>query len=126
MNNEEKTWQDKLIKKYPELLKHTYPCVQEGWYNLLDIMLTQIQLHVNYQETAIHDNDKPRFVQIKEKFGGLRAYHDGGDAYIAGIIEMTESMSYHLCECCGNKGKLRNTSWLKTLCDKHYSDQLKK
>jgi hypothetical protein len=58
-------------------------------------------------------------VQVKEKFGGLRFYCDGGDEFTEGLIQMAEIMAECTCEVCGNPGSLRNRSWLKTLCDKH-------
>ena len=57
--------------------------------------------------------------QIKEKFGGLRFYYDGGDEYIAGAVHLAESMSYKICEQCGEKGDLRGVQWLYTACDQH-------
>ena len=43
-------------------------------------------------------------VQVKEKFGTLRFYYDGGDDYISGLSAMAESMSGRTCEVCGNMG----------------------
>jgi hypothetical protein len=58
-------------------------------------------------------------VQVKEKYGTLRFYYDGGDDFIYGIVQMAESMSEVTCEACGNPGKLRNGGWIQTLCDVH-------
>jgi hypothetical protein len=58
-------------------------------------------------------------VQIKEKFGTLRFYYDGGDEYIAGVLSMAESMSARTCEQCGSLGTARGGGWIRTLCDKH-------
>lgn len=58
-------------------------------------------------------------VQVKEKFGGLRFYYEGGDETIYGMVRMAESMSVRTCEVCGNLGKPRNTGWIRTLCDVH-------
>lgn len=58
-------------------------------------------------------------VQIKEKFGTLRFYYDGGDEYCRGIEAMAESMSARTCETCGTPGKLRHGGWVRTLCDQH-------
>lgn len=58
-------------------------------------------------------------VQVKEKFGGLRFYYDGGDEYISGLSSMAESMSYVTCEVCGSAGKPNSGGWIKTLCDAH-------
>ena len=57
--------------------------------------------------------------QVKEKFGGLRFYYDGGDEYIQGAVSMAERMSYSICEECGNLGKSRSGGWVRTLCDQH-------
>jgi hypothetical protein len=58
-------------------------------------------------------------IQVKEKFGGLRFYYDGGDEYIQGAVSMAERMSYSICEECGNLGKSRSGGWVRTLCDQH-------
>ena len=69
--------------------------------------------------------DFPTVKQIKEKFGTLRAYIDGGDNTIAEIIHFAETMSNTTCEECGNIGTTRTGSWMKTLCDKHEVDRQK-
>lgn len=58
-------------------------------------------------------------VQVKEKFGGLRFYYDGGDKYINGLSAMAESMSYVTCETCGKPGKPSRGGWIQTLCEEH-------
>ena len=60
-----------------------------------------------------------RVAQIKEKFGGLRFYYDGGDDRIEGMVTMAEIWAGHTCETCGNKGKRRDGGWIRTLCDHH-------
>lgn len=57
--------------------------------------------------------------QVKEKFGTLRFYYNGGDEYIRGLESMAEAMSAVMCEECGNPGKLRRGGWIRTLCDEH-------
>ena len=57
--------------------------------------------------------------QVKEKFGTLRFYFGGGDAYTDGIVSMAESMSGHTCEDCGAPGTSTNGGWIRVLCDKH-------
>lgn len=58
-------------------------------------------------------------VQVKEKFGTLRFYYEGGDEYVSGIVAMAESMSGRICEECGAEGKQRGGGWIQTLCDAH-------
>jgi hypothetical protein len=57
--------------------------------------------------------------QVKEKFGTLNFYYYGGDDVIYGIVRMAESMSAVTCEVCGNSGNISDTSWIRTLCQKH-------
>lgn len=63
-----------------------------------------------------------RVAQIKEKFGGLRFYYDGGDDEISGMVRMAESWASHTCEECGNKGVTRGGGWVRTLCDVHEAE----
>lgn len=61
-------------------------------------------------------------VQIKEKFGTLRFYYDGGDEYCRGVESMAEFMSAKTCEECGSPGKSRHGGWIRTLCDHHATE----
>jgi len=129
------TWEARLTMKYSDLLSNCYPCVGEGWSNLLEAMCAHIEHYLKYTGKAIiEDGAEPPlnghymhsfyFCQIKEKFGGLRAYFNGGDDFISGVITFAETMSYEICETCGGKGKLRRTAWNSTLCDKHYEERV--
>jgi len=60
--------------------------------------------------------------QIKEKFGTLRFYYDGGDDYISGMVALAESMSGLTCEECGSIGERRDGGWIRTLCDEHEAE----
>ncbi len=59
---------------------------------------------------------KVAILQVKEKFGTLRFYTQGGDSTVYGMIRMAESMSAVICEYCGNPGKAGGSRWVKTLC----------
>lgn len=60
-----------------------------------------------------------KVAQIKEKFGTLRFYVDGGDQYVYGAISLAEQLSGILCEECGKPGERRSGGWIRTLCDEH-------
>ena len=60
--------------------------------------------------------------QVKEKFGGLRFYYQGGDDAIRGMAQMAETMSVITCEECGAPGKIRNGGWVHTFCDEHEAE----
>jgi hypothetical protein len=85
------------------------------------------------QETLENGVEVPKEVrqvvvaQIKEKFGGLRFYYDGGDAEISGMVRMAEAWAGNTCETCGAPGTSRSNGWIKTLCDTHEAErQLKR
>ena len=61
--------------------------------------------------------------QVKEKFGTLRFYTNGGDEQIYGMIRMAESMSAVTCEECGAPGKTRGRGWIYTACDAHTKEE---
>ena len=56
--------------------------------------------------------------QVKEKFGGLRFYYDGGNNYIDGMVSFAEAMSYKTCEFCGTTHNVGQTNkgWIFTIC----------
>jgi hypothetical protein len=58
-------------------------------------------------------------VQVKEKYGTLRFYYDGGDDYIQGLVALAESMSSCTCEECGAPGTTDGMGWIRTLCKTH-------
>lgn len=60
--------------------------------------------------------------QVKEKFGGLRFYVDGGDDEIYAMISFAEAMSYRMCEECGSPGTTGGRGWIRTLCSAHITD----
>ena len=120
----------------------------DGWYNILETMCANIQGHINnrleaiewtrkwnarvndpdHEWTAIFERkerpvpepvEQVVAIQVKEKFGGLRFYYNGGDEYIDGVVAMAESMSYRTCEVCGAPGTLSGDRWVRTLCEEH-------
>lgn len=129
----------RMEEKYPELFSHPYGgfAVGEGWWSIVETLCGQIDSYTkwrnNTREARLIDNPHnstipdavPQVVvaQIKEKFGGLRFYYDGGDEYIHGLTRMGESMSELTCEVCGNLGKPREGGWIKVLCDLHHNER---
>lgn len=86
-----------------------------------DYTLTCVERDIANPLYRIVSEDVPQVVasQVKEKFGTLRFYYDGGDDYIRGLASMAEAMSARTCEICGNPGKSRGGGWIRTLCDEH-------
>ena len=124
----------------------------DGWFNIIDMLCANIQSHidnierqqgytiewnknvndpdfewtafVNREERPVPELiDQVVAIQVKEKFGTLRFYYNGGDDFINGLERMAESMSAVICEECGNPGKSRSGGWIRTLCDKHATEK---
>jgi hypothetical protein len=85
----------------------------DGWFTLINTACSLIATH----EEAAEKTDF-LFTQIKEKYGTLRIYYTGGNAYIDGVVNMAEALSGETCELCGAPGKLGGVGWLTTRCDK--------
>jgi hypothetical protein len=110
----------KLLDKYPKLFSSKQfwgvEC-GDGWYDILDHLCGAIKEHT-------YDSDELTVDQAKEKFGRLRFYLSREDDVLHGMVSMAEYMSGHVCEVCGNRGELRNGSWIVTLCDEHHEARI--
>jgi len=124
MNNE---LVEKLQENHPIL--NFYPSVGDGWYHIIDAMLTCIEYEIRHVDTnrawRIKNNQTENlpeiltisFNDIKEKFGTMRISYLGGNDRISGIVTMSEHLSGHTCEDCGNVGRSRGGHWIRTQCD---------
>lgn len=115
----------KLYDKYPKLffqkdlsMKETCMCwgfeCGDGWYWLIDQLCDCIQSYID----ANH-KEQVEVVQVKEKFGGLDFNVYGADEMAHGMIWLSNSMSYSICESCGSTEKVSQTKgWIKTRCER--------
>lgn len=109
---------------YPKMFVGKYGGVAcgAGWFNILNQLCQNIQSHIDWKNSKEEVVAQVTIAQIKEKFGSLRFYYDGGDDYISGMVTLAESMSGVTCEDCGDVGVHRNGGWIRTLCDKHEAE----
>jgi len=108
--------QEKLVRKHRRVLDGCYDLdVGDGWYELIDKMLTELAKY------------PIKMKQIKEKFGGLRAYYTSDDNCdieidddtwfeVDDIIAEAEEKAWHTCEICGEHGSVGSNGWISTLC----------
>lgn len=137
-----------LCKKYPLLFKNRNASMMEtlmcwgfehgdGWYNIINALCNNMQSHIDWSHkqnawdlkwNQEHpDEQRPVrepvaqvvVIQVKEKFGSLRFYYQGGDDTISGMVRMAESMSAVMCEECGAPAETRGPGWIRTLCEVH-------
>lgn len=117
-----KDLEKQLIDEFPKFFKDMYgdpmkTCMAwgcahgDGWFKLLRSTCKKI--------AKLDEEGTFCFAQIKEKFGGLRLYYDGGNEKIAKVVQKAEDESYNICEHCGTKtGVTSEGSWILTLCNK--------
>jgi hypothetical protein len=121
---------EQLCEKYPKLFidRHGSPSKTlmcfgfehgDGWYKILDALCGQIQNHLDWINRKEETVKQVVVIQVKEKFGGLRFYYEGGDKVVDGMVRMAESWAAVTCEQCGKPGQMRTGGWIKTLCDEH-------
>lgn len=123
-----KEFAEKMETRFPKMFAGQYGgfAVGAGWWPIIESLCANIQSHIDWWNT----NRKERPVveqvvveQIKEKFGGLRFYYQGGDDNVHGMVRMAEAWADHSCEECGAPGERRSGGWIRTLCDKHEAER---
>lgn len=124
-----------MHETFPLLFDEPYGgfAIGAGWWSIIEDTCFIIQDYIDgvksRREFLLNKNtydfpipeEVPQVVirQIKEKFGGLRFYYDGGDDYIRGVVTMAEQWCSRTCEECGAPGTHRSGGWMRTLCDRH-------
>jgi len=139
-----------LAKRWPDLFQKAGDfefSINNGWCDIVDILcgllshdvetakrrlkyamenpnarfvqpITELEEAVNKAQREL-----PTLVQVKEKFGTMRFYVDGGTPVMHNYIEFAEAMTSRTCEVCGDRGKSRTGGWIRVLCDKHSREQ---
>jgi hypothetical protein len=110
--------------KYPKMFNQPYGgfTVDKGWWPILQALCSNIQHYLNWKNRESEVVPQVVVTQIKEKFGGLRFYYDGGDDRVQGMVSMAESWADKSCETCGAPGTSGGRGWIKTLCPTHRAE----
>ena len=118
------TFAKRMEKSYPKMFQGKYGgfAVGKGWYPILERLCANIQQHIEWKNRETEVVPQVVVEQIKEKFGGLRFYYQGGDDNVAGMVRMAEAWADVACEECGGIGKRRGGGWVRTLCDLHEAE----
>ena len=114
-----------MEERFPKMFSGKYGgfACGEGWWPILEKLCSNIQRHIDWKNKQSEVVPQVTVAQIKEKFGGLRFYYDGGDEHINGMVRMAEAWADASCEECGAPGKSRDGGWIKTLCDHHEAER---
>ena len=117
----------RMEERFPKMFANPYGgfCCGEGWWPILESLCANIQSHIDWWNKNHKKHpvvEQVVVAQIKEKFGGLRFYYDGGDDQIRGMVRMAEAWAEHHCETCGAPGTSGGQGWIKTLCPTHRAE----
>jgi hypothetical protein len=117
----------RMEEKYPKMFANPYGgfAIGEGWWPIIESLCANIQSHTDWWNKNRDTRpvvEQVVVAQIKEKFGGLRFYYDGGDDQISGMVRMAEAWASHACEECGAPGTAGGKGWIKTLCPTHRAE----
>lgn len=116
-----KQLENKLYNDFPNLYRQRNLSIQEscmpwgfecgdGWFDII------YQLSKNITDL---DPDV-QAVQVKEKWGELRFYINGGTNEVYDLIDEATELSLKTCEECGTRENVttNDCGWVSTLCDK--------
>ena len=124
-------FEQRMKEKYPKMFSNPYGgfAVGAGWWPIIESLCANIQSHVDWKQEQKEKYGRGEgctqvtVAQIKEKFGGLRFYYDGGNDTVDGMVRMAESWAARSCEECGKPGTSRSGGWIRTLCDEHEAER---
>ena len=104
-----------IVEKHGEIFADGWPNwfdIGDGWLSIVDEALTTIKQKMTEGMPKVEIN------QIKEKFGGLRIYFDGGNDETGEIIEKAVKKANNTCDTCGTTENVGyTTGWIATICE---------
>lgn len=115
-----------LLFRRPDGERNFYFEIQPGWYKPVRELCLALEKVAEGLEAPTEEDapdPRPRVVQIKEKFGGLRFYYYGWNDETTALVQATEAACWKICEACGEPGERRRDRWIQTLCDAHHKKE---
>ena len=98
--------------------------VDEGWYNIIcDLSYELEDMIVTWKKRHPFARTWPRAAQVKEKNGGLRFYMEKPTQEMTAAIAKAYAKADKTCEKCGKRGKIRDESYMQTLCDDCFAER---
>lgn len=93
--------------------EHCGASVGDGWLAILEQLVDVIEALPGWRNV--------RFSQVKEKFGGLRAYVGVEVAGLDELIDAAEEQAKRTCEWCGNHALISDVrdGWYAAMCQGH-------
>lgn len=102
--------------------------VPMGWNDIIDKLCKDIEAYAKTMDIE----DKIEFVQIKEKYGELRAYYSmfikdaAAEDTIETLFANANEEARHTCVRCGGKATVRTVNYISPWCDACAPKRVKK
>ena len=92
--------------------------IHAGWRPIMERLLERLEEEIEAQ--PLHDRDRFRILQIKEKFGRLTVYLADSTPDMDAAIQEASEKSIRTCEVCGAPGDLKERNfWWSPRCKEH-------
>lgn len=125
----DEAFRNKFIHQFKLIERPSQISIGKGWYPLMAKLCQEVDDFFGADLGFPMHNFA--WVQIKEKFGSLRAYYTTdqllgtGPEKLSRLVEKYEVMSSNVCEVCGEHAVLSNAAGLLTTrCQKHFDEIL--
>lgn len=121
---------DLLCSRYPRIFKdrgaaygesnmHFGFEMKDGWFAIIDGLCAAIS---GYEATKVDDETYRPVIasQVKQKFGNLCFYYNGGDAHVRELVAKATNKAETTCEICGvGEASLVKGFVVRTACSEH-------
>jgi len=112
------TTASELRERFPHMFAGTRFELPPGWLGIFAILCEQVN-----RELSEVERQQFRWIQVKEKFGMFRGYHEGVTnktlIYVETMVNQMESLSVNTCQVCGQPGHKRvEGGCVRTSCNK--------
>jgi hypothetical protein len=111
-----------LLESFPRLYRKGgmfwgFEC-GDGWNQIIYDLSAAVEASARREGLDPDSDQWPLVQQVKEKYGGLRFYLWNAIDEMGKLVEEAERRSLKTCEECGQAGRVRDGSWVRTLCDR--------
>ena len=93
--------------------------IPKGWYKVFFQMCDDIKPILEKEGKL----EEFYFIQVKEKFNGLRCYSAGASEEVHKILDKYEYMASYICTNCGKPATIETTHYIASFCDDCWKDK---
>lgn len=116
-----------MFMRYPFLRmpsgRNWWEAIPIGWRKRFGLQMCEELREVLIEAGKLNDY---QIKVIKEKYGALVIYDNGGTIETDKILDKYHYISYRTCIICGKLATCVSSGWIRPYCDEHLPEDLKK